>query len=337
MIPKTWTGGKYPMPALLEIKDLVTAFRTEAGLLKAVDGVSLSLEKGRKLGLIGESGCGKSVTALSILRLISDPPGKIMSGSISFDGKDLLNMPLKNMRHIRGNRISMIFQEPTSSLNPVYSVGNQIGEAIRLHQKSDRRETRLRAIEMLKKVGIPDPEQRVDEYPHQLSGGMCQRVMIAMALSCNPELLIADEPTTALDVTIQAQILDLINQLVAELGMSLILITHDLGVIAETAERVVVMYAGRIMEEADVKELFANPLHPYTRGLLASLPGIERQKAQGKRPRLKAIPGLVPSPLDLPPGCPFQERCPLVKPHCKQALPPLEEKNPDHQARCFEV
>jgi oligopeptide/dipeptide ABC transporter ATP-binding protein len=325
------------MSALLDVQDMVTVFRTEAGILKAVDGVSFALDRGEKLGLIGESGCGKSVTALSILRLIQDPPGRIMSGRIIFDGKNLLEIPLSEMRNIRGNRISMIFQEPMSSLNPVYTVGNQIGEAVRLHQKLGRAQTRSRTLEMLRKVGIPDPEQRINEYPHQLSGGMCQRVMIAMALSCNPEVLIADEPSTALDVTIQAQILDLINQLVSELRMSLILITHDLGVIAETAERVIVMYAGKVMEEAGVGELFKNPLHPYTRGLLASLPGPRGEKVEGKRARLKAIPGLVPSPLDLPPGCPFQERCPLVKPPCREAVPEILEKRPGHQVRCFEV
>jgi oligopeptide/dipeptide ABC transporter ATP-binding protein len=324
------------MSALLEVKDLVTVFRTEAGILRAVDGVSFSLGKGEKLGIIGESGCGKSVTALSILRLIPDPPGRIQSGSIIFDGKNILDLPPGQMRSIRGNRISMIFQEPTSSLNPVYTIGNQIGEAIRLHQKLGRHETKARTIEMLKKVGIPDPEQRINEYPHQLSGGMCQRVMIAMALSCNPELLIADEPSTALDVTIQAQILDIINQLVTESDMSLMLITHDLGVVAETVERVIVMYAGMVMEEANVNEIFDNPLHPYTRGLLASLPSLGAEKAK-KRARLKAIPGLVPSPLDLPPGCPFQERCPIVKPRCRESMPSLEQKNDNHMARCFEV
>ncbi len=331
------------MSALLEVQDLVTVFRTEAGLLKAVDGVSFALERGEKLGLIGESGCGKSVTALSILRLVQDPPGRIMSGRIIFDRQNLLEIPLGRMRNIRGNRISMIFQEPVSSLNPVYTVGNQIGEAIRLHQKSGRAETRERTLKMLRKVGIPDPEQRINEYPHQLSGGMCQRVMIAMALSCNPELLIADEPSTALDVTIQAQILELINQLVSELQMSLILITHDLGVIAETVQRVIVMYAGKVMEEADVGEIFEHPLHPYTRGLLASLPGPRGEKLEGKpegsgkRARLKAIPGLVPSPIDLPPGCPFQERCPIVKPICREAVPEILEKRPGHKVRCFEV
>ena len=332
-----------PLPAaapdsepLLRITDLVTTFRTEAGLLRAVDGVSLTIPRGGKLGLIGESGCGKSVTALSILRLIPEPPGKIESGEIIFDGVDLLKLPLSQMRRIRGNRISMIFQEPTSSLNPVYTAGNQIAEAIRLHQKVSRAEARKRSIEALRQVGIPDPERRVNEYPNQLSGGMCQRVMIAMALSCRPELLIADEPSTALDVTIQAQILELINRLVQEMHMSLLLITHDLGVIAETVEQVAVMYTGRVVEEAEVQELFRNPLHPYTNGLLRSLPKLARGPEETHRQRLNAIPGLVPSPLDLPFGCPYQDRCPLVVPHCREEMPQLEEKRPGHRVRCFE-
>jgi len=326
-----------PMPdPLLRITDLVTTFRTEAGRLRAVDGVSLEIPRGGKLGLIGESGCGKSVTALSILRLIPDPPGRIESGEIIFDGINLLELPLSRMRQIRGNRISMIFQEPQSSLNPVYTAGNQIAEAIRLHQKVSRAEARARTIDALRQVGIPDPERRVDEYPNQMSGGMCQRVMIAMALSCHPQLLIADEPSTALDVTIQAQILELINQLVRGLNMSLLLITHDLGVIAETVEQVAVMYTGKVVESAEVKELFANPLHPYTAGLLRSLPKLGRDQEKQGRPRLQAIPGLVPSPLDLPPGCPYQDRCPLVKPHCREEMPALEEKRPGHWARCFE-
>jgi len=333
-----------PLPAaapslepLLRITNLVTTFRTERGLLRAVDGVSLEIPRGGKLGLIGESGCGKSVTALSILRLIPDPPGQIQSGEIIFDGTDLLKLPLSRMRHIRGNRISMIFQEPQSSLNPVYTVGNQIAETIRLHQKVSRREARECAIAALKQVGISDPERRVNEYPNQMSGGMCQRVMIAMALSCHPELLIADEPSTALDVTIQAQILELITSLVREMTMSLLLITHDLGVIAETVEQVAVMYAGKVVEEAEVHELFTNPLHPYTIGLLRSLPKLGAEAGQAGHQRLQAIPGLVPSPLDLPFGCPFQERCPLVKPLCGREMPELEEKRPGHFVRCFET
>ena len=328
-----------PAGRLLAITDLVTEFRTEEGVLRAVDGVSLSIAAGGKIGLIGESGCGKSVTALSVLRLIPDPPGRIASGRIVFDGQDLLRLPLSAMRKIRGNRISMIFQEPMSSLNPVFTVGDQIGEVIRLHQGASRKEAWAKAIELLGKVGIPDAEQRVKDYPGQMSGGMCQRVMIAMALSCHPDLLIADEPTTALDVTIQAQILELIQGLVTEMGMSLMLITHDLGVVAETVDHVYVMYTGKVVEEAAVRVIFDNPMHPYTRGLMASLPGkaLPGPEAAAGRARLHAIPGLVPSPLDLPPGCHFQERCHLMKPHCREAMPPLEEKEPGHWARCFEA
>jgi len=331
---KTETSGN-----LLEIKDLVTVFRTEEGLLRAVDGVTIDVPSGGKVGVIGESGCGKSVTALSVLRLIPDPPGKIKDGSIVFSGIDLLSLSEQKMRSIRGNRISMIFQEPMSSLNPVFTVGNQISEAIRLHQKKSRKDAADMVVDLLRKVGIPDPERRVKDYPGQMSGGMCQRVMIAMALSCNPDLLIADEPTTALDVTIQAQILGLMQELVDEFGMSLMLITHDLGVVAETVDYVYVMYTGKVVEQTDVKTIFADPMHPYTKGLLASLPGTEQTyPTEGKKDKhLSAIPGVVPSPLDLPPGCPFQERCYLVKPHCSDSMPPLEEKKPGHWARCFEV
>jgi len=326
---------------LLEIEDLVTEFRTEEGMLRAVDGVTISVPRGGKVGVIGESGCGKSVTALSVLRLIPEPPGRISRGRIVFDGEDLLNLSNQAMRKVRGNRISMIFQEPMSSLNPVFTVGDQIGEVIRLHQGASRKEARQRSVELLRKVGIPDPEQRVGEYPGQMSGGMCQRAMIAMALSCHPSLLIADEPTTALDVTIQAQILDLMQELVNEMGMSLILITHDLGVVAETVDHVYVMYTGKVVEEADTRALFADPLHPYTQGLLKSLPGAmapgEEAPGPGKRRRLSAIPGLVPSPLDLPPGCAFQDRCPLAKDHCKERAPELERKKPGQFAACFEV
>jgi oligopeptide/dipeptide ABC transporter ATP-binding protein len=324
----------------LVIEDLVTEFRTEDGILRAVDRVSLSIPAAGKVGVIGESGCGKSVTALSILRLIPEPPGRIAGGRIVFEGADLLAIPLSAMRKIRGNRISMIFQEPMSSLNPVFTVGNQISEVIRLHRDKSRREAWQMSIELLKKVGIPDPENRVRDYPGQLSGGMCQRVMIAMALSCRPDLLIADEPSTALDVTIQAQILELINGLVDEMGMSLMLITHDLGVVAETVDYVYVMYTGKVVEEAPVKKIFTSPLHPYTVGLMNSLPGRETDAGERAAPgksRLHAIPGLVPSPLDLPPGCPFQERCPRIKPHCKESMPALEEKENGHFARCFEV
>jgi peptide/nickel transport system ATP-binding protein len=328
-----------PLPdALLSIEELVTEFRTEEGILRAVAGVTISVPRGGKVGLIGESGCGKSVTALSVLRLIPDPPGRIAGGRIVFNGRDLLTLPLSAMRSIRGNRIGMIFQEPMSSLNPVFTVGNQIGEAIRLHQRVGGKQAGEMTIELLRKVGIPDPERRARDYPGQMSGGMCQRVMIAMALSCHPELLIADEPTTALDVTIQAQILDLIQGLVTEMGMSLMLITHDLGVVAETVDYVYVMYTGMVVEAAPVKIVFANPLHPYTQGLLASLPGrMEAALPGGElrvRTRMVTIPGLVPSPLDLPPGCPFQERCPEVQPACRQAMPELKEQGANHFVRC---
>jgi oligopeptide/dipeptide ABC transporter ATP-binding protein len=337
-----------PAPAaeqsfLLEIRELVTEFHTEDGLLRAVDGVSITVPRGGKVGLIGESGCGKSVTALSILRLIPEPPGRIRAGRIIFEGVDLLTLPQAEMRRVRGNRIAMIFQEPMSSLNPVFTVGDQISEVIRLHQGASRQEAWERAVDLLRKVQIPDPERRAREYPGQLSGGMCQRVMIAMALSCHPRLLIADEPSTALDVTIQAQILELMQELVSEMGMSLILITHDLGVVAETVDYLYVMYTGKVVEEGEVKTLFRDPLHPYTRGLLASLPGARPPGASlppapaGKRVRLRAIPGLVPSPLELPPGCPFQDRCPQVKDHCRTSMPELLEKRPRHLARCFEV
>ncbi|MFO8057378.1 MAG: ABC transporter ATP-binding protein [bacterium] len=325
---------------LLEVRDLVTEFRTEEGVLRAVDRVSIDVPAGGKVGLIGESGCGKSVTALSVLRLIPDPPGKIAGGSVTFRGRDLLSLPVSQMRKIRGNAISMIFQEPMTSLNPVFTVGDQISEVIRLHQGAGRKEARALSMELLRKVGIADPKQRMKDYPGQLSGGMCQRVMIAMALSCRPELLIADEPTTALDVTIQAQILDLIQELVSEMGMSLLIITHDLGVVAETVEYVYVMYTGKVVEEAPVDTVFKDPLHPYTRGLMQSLPGKEKPasaSAKQGRQRLPVIPGLVPSPIDLPPGCPFQNRCNMVKDHCREDMPELVEKQSRHFARCFEV
>ncbi len=325
---------------LLEIRDLVTEFRTEEGILRAVDGVSIRVPAGGKTGLIGESGCGKSVTALSVLRLIPDPPGRIAKGSIAFQDRDLLSLPISEMRRIRGNAISMIFQEPMSSLNPVFTVGDQIGEVIRLHQGKTRKQARALSIELLQKVGIPDPEKRIKDYPGQLSGGMCQRVMIAMALSCRPDLLIADEPTTALDVTIQAQILDLIQELVSEMGMSLLIITHDLGVVAETVDYVYVMYTGKVMEEASVDIIFENPLHPYTRGLMESLPGKEaatEHPAKSGWQKLFVIPGLVPSPVDLPPGCPFQNRCSMVQDHCRETMPELYQKRSGHFVRCFEV
>jgi len=280
---------------------------------------------------VGESGCGKSVTALSILRLVPSPPGRIVGGEILYRGRDLLKLDKESMRRIRGNEISMIFQEPMTSLNPVFTIGDQIGEAIRLHQGLNKRETRAKTIDMLRLVKIADPESRVDDYPHQLSGGMRQRVMIAMALSCNPSLLIADEPTTALDVTIQAQILELMEELQAELGMALLLITHDLGVVAERADEVAIMYAGKIVERTTAKEIFSRPLHPYTVGLLNSLPGASGQKKK----RLAAIPGVVPSPLELPSGCRFRDRCPRAAEICAQVQPELVEKERGHWAACY--
>ncbi|HEY3316227.1 MAG TPA: ABC transporter ATP-binding protein [Bacillota bacterium] len=315
---------------LVEVRNLTTLFKTEEGLVTAVDDVNFRIGRGETLGMVGESGCGKSVTSLSILRLIPSPPGRIASGVVMFDGKNLMDMTEAEMRQIRGNRISMIFQEPMTSLNPVFTVGDQIAEAIVLHQKVKYREAMERAIEMLKLVGIPLPERRVKEYPHQLSGGMRQRVMIAMALSCNPKLLIADEPTTALDVTIQAQILDLMRRLRREFGMSILLITHDLGVIAEMAERVVVMYAGQIVEESPVTDLFDEPLHPYTQGLLRSIPRLD-----SGRERLHVIEGIVPNLIELPPGCRFWPRCPEAFDHCKAETPTLLPDRPERLVRCW--
>jgi peptide/nickel transport system ATP-binding protein len=300
-------------------------------IARAVDDVSLIIPSGQTLGLVGESGCGKSVTAHSIIRLIPDPPGKIVGGSIDFQGTNLLELSESQMRKIRGNRISMIFQEPMTSLNPVYSVGNQVGESIRIHQKSSGKEVRDRVLDMFRLVGIPAPEKRMDDYPHQMSGGMRQRVMIAMALACNPRLMIADEPTTALDVTIQAQILDLMNKLKSEIGASILFITHDLGVIAEMAQNVAVMYAGKVVEYADVNTLFANPKHPYTVGLLQSIPILGRN--DGKR--LNTIKGTVPSLLNLPPGCMFNDRCPDVFSDCRQIEPEMVAAGPHHVARCL--
>jgi peptide/nickel transport system ATP-binding protein len=318
--------------ALLRIEGLQTHFFTEAGTVRAVDGVSLMVRKGETLGIVGESGCGKSVTALSVLRLIPTPPGKIVSGNIYLEGRDLLQLPENEMRKVRGASISMIFQEPMTSLNPVFTVGDQIAEGIRLHQGLSKRESWNKAIEMLHIVRMADPERRVKEYPHQMSGGMRQRVMIAMALSCNPQLLIADEPTTALDVTIQAQILELLSQLKAKLGMAVMLITHDLGVVADTAARVAVMYAGRVVEEAPVMELFTNPKHPYTQGLLNSIPRLEKTERPA---RLQAIPGMVPDMLELPKGCKFQARCAKLFEPCSGEEPQLKEIAPNHRVRCY--
>ena len=327
--------------ALLEVVDLHTRFKTADGWVRAVNGVTFELDAGETLGLVGESGCGKSVTSLSILRLVPRPTGVISGGPIRFRGEDLLMKSEPEMRKIRGNAISMIFQEPMTALNPVYTCGFQIMEAIELHQRLNRAAARERAIDMLRVVGIPSPEQRVDEYPHQLSGGMRQRVMIAMALSCNPALLIADEPTTALDVTIQAQILALLARLRREFGMAVLLITHDLGVVAEVADRVAVMYGGRIVEHAPVREIFARPLHPYTQGLMNAIPRLGKEQM-----RLAVIPGTVPNPAALPPGCPFHPRCPLADTRCRTELPPLlaeggSEVGPGgailHQVACFKA
>ncbi|HEY0477201.1 MAG TPA: ABC transporter ATP-binding protein [Kofleriaceae bacterium] len=308
---------------LLEIRDLVTEFRTDDGWVRAVDGVAFDIAPRTTLGLVGESGCGKSVTALSIMRLIASPPGRIASGTIRYAGRDLLALRPAEMRQIRGNRIAMIFQEPMTSLNPVFTVGEQVAEAVRLHQRRSRRDARAAAIEMFQRVGIPSPEDRVDAYPHQLSGGMRQRVMIAMALACKPDLLIADEPTTALDVTIQAQILDLLRSLQRELGMSILLITHDLGVVAETCDEVIVMYAGRIVERARTETLFAAPRHHYTAGLLRSVPSYGEGTAIAERTRLVEIPGMVPALGELPHGCKFADRCPAAAERCRAEEPAL--------------
>jgi peptide/nickel transport system ATP-binding protein len=322
---------------VLQVEDLQTYFYTRAGLVKAVDGVSFSLERGETLAIVGESGCGKSVTALSLMRLVADPPGRIVGGSVRLDGVDLVGLDEEAMRSIRGNQISMIFQEPMTSLNPVMTIGRQIVEALILHQRLPHKAALGRAVEMLALVGIPEPAQRVKEYPHQLSGGMRQRAMIAMALACNPKVLIADEPTSALDVTIQAQILDLITKLQRELGTALILITHDLGVVAETAERVIVMYAGRKVEEAAAGELFARPLHPYTRGLINSIPRLALMRRETARTaaRLQEIPGMVPALSNLPPGCAFAPRCAFADDTCRAAYPGYEQKAPGHWAACW--
>jgi len=317
---------------LLEVKNLKTYFYTYEGASKAVDGIDFEIYPGETLGIVGESGCGKSVTALSILRLIPTPPGKIVEGEILFKDKDLLKLSDKGIRSIRGKDISMIFQEPMTSLNPVYTIGNQISEAIMTHKKVGKEEAKKRSIEMLKKVGISLPEQRYNEYPFQFSGGMRQRAMIAMALSCSPQLLIADEPTTALDVTIQAQILDVINSLKDQFNMSIMIITHDLGVIAEVSDRVVVMYAGKVVEYTDVETLFANPMHPYTWGLMNSIPKIGHRIK-----RLATIPGVVPSSLRFPEGCKFNNRCLLADEKCFSLEPDLVETTEGHKVRCWHL
>ncbi len=317
---------------ILTVNQLVTAFETEGGRIRAIDDVSFQLKRGHTLGLVGESGCGKSVTALSIMRLLPKPSGIIESGEIFFNSRDVVSLPADKMHEIRGKRISMIFQEPMTSLNPVHRIGKQLGEVFQLHFPEMREsEVYEQSVELLQKVGIPEPEQRLEEYPHQISGGMRQRVMIAMALACKPEILIADEPTTALDVTIQAQILDLINKLQAETGMAVIFITHDLGVIAEICEDVVVMYAGKVAETATAIDLFKDPKHPYTQGLLASIPRLETPR----KTKLNIIEGMVPSLYELPSGCRFRNRCPHAMEICATAAPPLKKIARDHFASCY--
>lgn len=319
------------MEKLLEVKNLKTYFYTEDGVVPAVDGVSFYVKPGESLGIVGESGCGKSVTSVSILRLIPNPPGKIMEGSeIIFEGKNLLDLSEKEMRKIRGNEISMIFQEPMTSLNPVLRIEDQLSEVLILHQGMNKQQARAKGIEMLKLVGIPRPEKVIDDFPHSLSGGMRQRVMIAMALSCNPKLLIADEPTTALDVTVQAQILELMNKLKKELNSSVMLITHNLGVVAETCDRVIVMYAGKVVEEGDIYSIFEDPKHPYTVGLLNSIPSVD-----DRNEKLEAIPGVVPNPLNMPKGCRFEPRCNKAMARCKEEQPELTILGEERNVRCF--
>ena len=322
-------------PPLLVVENLQTRFYTRAGTVKAVDGVSFTLGRGETLAIVGESGCGKSVTALSLMRLVADPPGRIVGGSVRLEGTELLALDEAAMRRVRGKLISMIFQEPMTSLNPVMTIGRQIGESLVLHEGLSRRAALARSVELLQLVGIPEPAQRAREYPHQLSGGMRQRVMIAMALACNPKLLIADEPTTALDVTIQAQILDLMRELKQKIDAAIVLITHDLGVVAEMAQRVVVMYAGRKAEEAPVGNLFRRPLHPYTKGLLASVPRLGASLDHERAPRLAEIAGTVPSLEDPIPGCPFEARCAFATDICRREMPAFDEKEPGHFAACF--
>ena len=317
---------------VLEVRNLKTHFHTDEGVVPAVDGVDFTLKKGKTLCVVGESGCGKSVTAYTVMRLIPMPPGKVESGEILYKGKDLVKLTENEMRDIRGNEIAMIFQEPMTSLNPVYTIGNQIVEAIVLHQKVKPKEARQRAIKMLTKVGIPDAEMRIDEYPHQMSGGMKQRVMIAMALSCNPEVLIADEPTTALDVTIQAGYLRLLKEIQAETGVGIIFITHDFGIVAKMCDRVAVMYAGRIVETGDVRQIFNEPAHPYSEALLASVPKLEERTQ-----RLYSIEGQPPPLFDLPPGCPFAPRCAYVQDVCREAYPVRSQIGDEHTASCWKI
>ena len=320
------------VPHLLEVRGLKTQFATDNGVIHAVDGVDLSIDRGETLGVVGESGCGKSVTAMSVMKLIPSPPGRIAAGEILWQGRDLVPLEPEEMYKLRSKEIAVVFQEPMTSLNPVYAIGDQIAEVIRLHQGVGRRESLDKAVEMLKLVRIAQPERRIRDYPHQFSGGMRQRVMIAMALSCSPKLLIADEPTTALDVTIQMQILDLLGELQAKMGMAVMLITHAMGVIAETAQRVVVMYAGKVVEEAPVGDLFREPLHPYTQGLIRSIPRIDTAATVKKR--LEVIGGVVPSLIDPAPGCRFASRCKFVRADCTDATPPLREVRPGHKVAC---
>src|SRR5438270_6924696 len=320
------------MPHLLEVKNLQTHFPVRAGLVRAVEGVSFHLDEGELLGLVGESGCGKSITALSVMRLVG-PPGRVVGGEVWFDGENLLKVSEERMREIRGDDIAMIFQDPMTSLNPVYTVGEQIAEALRLHRGLSRKQAREAAVAAMREVSIPDPARRADDYPHQLSGGMRQRVMIAMALACDPKLLIADEPTTALDVTIQAQILELIDELRRTRNLAVLLITHDLGVVAEVADRVAVMYTGRIVEESPVGELFARPKHPYTEGLLRSVPKLTEAEVK-KKTRLQTIEGTVPRPTALPPGCHFEPRCPYRMPRCREGEIPLYQAMEGVTVRC---
>jgi peptide/nickel transport system ATP-binding protein/oligopeptide transport system ATP-binding protein len=315
---------------LLEVSNLRTYFHTDEGIIRAVDGVDFTIGRGEALGIVGESGCGKSVTALSIMRLITSPPGQILANRICFDGKNLLDLPSARMRHIRGNDISMIFQEPMISLDPIFSVGDQLAEVITLHQKMGRKEAREKVIDALSLVGIPSPESRIDEYPHQMSGGMGQRVMIAMALSCNPKLLIADEPTTALDVTIQAQILELMKGLIQKLDTAIMMITHDLGVVYEFCERVLVMYLGKVVEQADTKTIFSNPKHPYTIGLIESTPRLDISSK-----RLQVIEGNVPNPADQPLGCSFNHRCRYRQDICSEKEPEMAMVDDNHMVRCW--
>lgn len=318
------------MTELLEVTDLRTEFITDSGVIRAVDGVSLSVRQGEALGIVGESGCGKSITSLSIMQLLPKRIGRVASGEVRFKGKDMLKLSRREIRQVRGNQMAMIFQEPMTSLNPVFKIGKQISESARYHLKLGKKEAWERSVDMLRKVGIPRPERIAEQYPHQLSGGMRQRVMIAMAMVCSPQLLIADEPTTALDVTIQAQILDLMRELQRTENMAIMMITHDLGVVAEMCDRVMVMYAGQVVEETDVKTLFSNPKHPYTRGLMASLPQLA-----GDQKRLSSIPGQVPNPAHMPAGCRFAPRCPVKQEQCELMQPELLEIEPGHRCRCL--